>query len=326
MNYSDLKEFLAVRMKMSHIYQPAMIYFLLSNNGQATATEIAEALLKYDPSQIEYYENITKHMVGRVLAKHKIVTRSKRVFELLNFNLLTSVEIDDLKALCEQRLKDYIQKRGTHIWEHRRVSRGYIPGSIKYEVLKRAQFRCELCGISASEKALEVDHIVPINLGGEDSINNYQALCYSCNASKRDTDTTDFRNSGEIYNHREEACLFCNLPKERIVMENNLAYVIEDAFPVAIDHRLIIPKRHFSDYFELKQAEFNAVQQLLFSSKTALLKQDTEIQGFNIGVNSGEVAGQTIMHCHIHLIPRRKGDVENPRGGIRHTIPNQGFY
>jgi ATP adenylyltransferase len=217
-------------------------------------------------------------------------------------------------------------KRGDAIWTHRSKSRTPISGSTKYQVLKRAHFRCELCGCMDSERALEVDHISPKNLGGEDSINNYQALCYICNATKRDTDSTDFRGIDEKYAYREETCLFCKLDATRVVEENNLAYLTYDKYPVSPFHLLVIPKRHFSEYFEIFQPELNAIQALLMKGKEIVLKEDRQVQGFNIGINSGTVAGQTISHCHTHLIPRRKDDVENPAGGIRHVMPGKGFY
>ncbi len=217
------------------------------------------------------------------------------------------------------------KKGGEQIWEHRKKSKGYIPGSIKYEVLKRAKFRCELCGVSAEYKALEVDHIVPRNKGGEDSIYNYQALCYTCNATKRDKDDSDFREKIN-YDHKESSCLFCNEDKFKIINQNNLSYAVRDNFPVTDLHTLIIPKRHISSYFDLTQAEINSVSQLLENEKINLKNDDNLIGGFNIGINDGVVAGQTILHCHIHLFPRRAGDVENPRGGVRHSIPGKGFY
>jgi len=192
--------------------------------------------------------------------------------------------------------------------------------------LKRAKFRCELCGISANEKALDVDHIVPKSTGGEDSINNYQALCYSCNALKRNKDDFDFRNIDSIYNDRDEKCIFCNINTNRIVSENNLAYAIYDKFPVTQYHTLIIPKRHIAVYFDLVQAEINACNQLINKIKKEIDVKDKSVQGYNIGINNGETAGQTIFHCHIHLIPRRNNDVKNPKGGVRHIIPEKGFY
>ena len=163
-------------------------------------------------------------------------------------------------------------------------------------------------------------------MGGSDDLSNFQALCYSCNAMKRDRDDTDFRGLKDSYAHREDGCLFCEIDKKRVVVENELAYAIRDGFPVTESHTLIIPKRHVHDYFGLGQSEVNATNQLITSVKDEIEKTDKLVNGFNIGMNSGQSAGQTIFHCHIHLIPRRDGDVENPRGGVRHTIPGKGAY
>lgn len=121
-------------------------------------------------------------------------------------------------------------------------------------------------------------------------------------------------------------CLFCAIPAERIVSENSLAFAIFDGFPVTHLHTLIIPKRHAHDYFELSEAEVVACNDLLLDMKEKVQSEDVTVTGFNIGMNAGAAAGQTVFHCHIHLIPRRTGDVQNPRGGVRHTIPGKGFY
>lgn len=326
MEYSHLKTFLIQKMRMSHIYQPVMIRYLLTNGGVADDKMIAGEISQQDPSQIDYYRTITNNMVGRVLRNHGIVEKVNEQYVLKDYSTLSQIEIETLVNICNQKLSDYLDKRGNSVWEHRSKSRKIISGSIKYQVLKRAQFRCELCGVMDTERALEVDHIVPKNIGGEDSINNYQALCYRCNSMKRDTDVTDFRGVNEKYLHREQHCPFCTIDKKRIVKENNLAFIIFDKFPVVQYHALIIPKRHFSEYFEIAQPELNSVQALLQTGKELVLAKDNTVEGFNIGVNSGQVAGQTVFHCHIHLIPRRKLDVENPEGGVRHIIPNKGNY
>jgi ATP adenylyltransferase len=147
-----------------------------------------------------------------------------------------------LANACQIRLDEYLEMRGQHIFAHRRKSAGYIHGTLRYEVLKKAKFRCELCGISAEEKALEVDHILPRNKGGSDDITNLQALCYSCNAMKRDRDDTDFREIRESYRHRESGYLFCEIPEDRIIAVNELAYAIRDGFPVTEMHTLVIPR------------------------------------------------------------------------------------
>jgi ATP adenylyltransferase len=99
-----------------------------------------------------------------------------------------------------------------------------------------------------------------------------------------------------------------------------------DKFPVTEGHTLIIPKRHVAKYFELYQPELNAAQSLLSQMKQEIARTDGKVGGFNMGVNDGVSAGQTIFHCHIHLIPRREGDVENPRGGVRGVIPAKQNY
>lgn len=125
---------------------------------------------------------------------------------------------------------------------------------------------------------------------------------------------------------REDGCLFCNVGEERILAENELAFAIRDGFPVTELHSLVIPRRHVSDYFELSKEELLACNDLLRIVKEEILARDESVKGFNVGANSGLVAGQSIFHCHIHLIPRRKGDVPNPKGGIRHLIPGKGAY
>lgn len=192
--------------------------------------------------------------------------------------------------------------------------------------MKRARFRCELCGVSAELRALEVDHIVPRSRGGKDDPDNLQALCYRCNAMKRDRDSTDFRGVRESYGFRQPGCPFCEMPTDGMIEENGLAYAVRDAFPVTPLHTLVIPKRHVRSYFELGQSELNACHWLLEREKEVIGRQDTSVEGFNVGINDGEVAGQTVFHCHIHLIPRRKGDVEDPTGGVRNVFPGQGAY
>jgi ATP adenylyltransferase len=326
MRFKELADFIEKRMVMSHIYQPVMLMTLLKNKGASSSKVIAKAILEHDQSQIEYYTQIVNNMVGRVLRKHGIVERDSQTYKLNDFEKLDQKQIDYLIHLCELRLGDYIKKRGEAIWKHRRISAGYISGTLRYEVLKRAGFHCELCGVAADIKALEVDHIIPRNFGGTDDMSNLQALCYSCNSMKRDKDSTDLHKVRESYFHKEADCLFCQIPKERIIDKNELAFGIQDAFPVTPGHCLVIPKRHTPNYFDLYRAELTACDSLLKDLRTQIQKNDSSVGGFNIGMNSGEDAGQTIFHCHIHLIPRRKGDVAEPRGGVRHMIPGKGSY
>ena len=121
-------------------------------------------------------------------------------------------------------------------------------------------------------------------------------------------------------------CLFCNSKISGIAHENDLAYASYDTYPVSNHHCLIIPKRHFSDYFELTNDELIACNDLIKKIKQEVKSKDKNIVAFNIGANIGKVSGQSIMHCHIHLIPRREGDVENPQGGVRAVIPKKQHY
>ena len=100
----------------------------------------------------------------------------------------------------------------------------------------------------------------------------------------------------------------------------------DTAYPVTKHHTLIITNRHISDYFGLKEEEVIELNEILNNQKRELKELDSKITGFNIGVNVGKDAGQSIMHCHVHLIPRRKGDVEDPRGGVRGVIPSKQKY
>jgi diadenosine tetraphosphate (Ap4A) HIT family hydrolase len=121
-------------------------------------------------------------------------------------------------------------------------------------------------------------------------------------------------------------CLFCNSKTSVISHENELAYASYDTYPVSDFHCLIIPKRHIKDYFELTDEELVACNDLIKLVKEEALNKDQTIKAFNIGSNIGKIAGQTIMHCHIHLIPRRQDDVENPQGGVRSVIPQKQHY
>jgi len=325
--YRHLQQFISKDMRMSHVYQPVMLAELLKSNGKATVRQIARTILAKDPTQVEYYEHITKNMVGQVLTKRRhIASKAEDTYILDGFEELSRDEVRHLLDLCRDKINEYEHRRGEAMWVHRKKLGRLVSGSDRYEVLKEAKFRCVLCGTSAEEKALEVDHIIPKNLGGKDDRNNLQALCYTCNSSKRDTDTTDLRGVAASYKIRHKGCPFCELGKKRIEATSELAVVIRDGYPVTPLHTLIVPKRHVSDYFDLYQPEANAINRLLMGQKAAIMKMDHTVTGFNIGVNCGESAGQTIFHCHVHLIPRREGDVSRPRGGVRHVIPDKADY
>ena len=128
------------------------------------------------------------------------------------------------------------------------------------------------------------------------------------------------------YGPVKKPCPFCTISIEReIITENKTALAFYDSFPVTLGHTLIIPKRHVASYFDLQQEELANINELSHDCR-AILQNKYSPQGFNLGVNIGEAAGQTIFHCHIHLIPRYNGDVANPRGGVRGVIPSKQSY
>ena len=121
-------------------------------------------------------------------------------------------------------------------------------------------------------------------------------------------------------------CLFCNVKESGFAHENDLAYASYDPYPVSNHHCLIIPKRHINNYFDLTKNELIACDELIKIIKNEVVVKDQSVKGFNLGTNIGKVSGQSIFHCHFHLIPRREGDVENPQGGVRSVIPKKQHY
>ncbi len=320
MTFDNLKTFLESKMKMSHIYQPLLIKLLVESDGSATIRQLALQFLGYDESQVRYYEKTLINMPIKVLSKHDVVERDKNLVSL-NVVKLTFVQKAELKKICEQKIQEYIQKRGLSVWDYRLIDNDPMPDSLRYRVLKDGKGICALCGASKNERVLDVDHIIPRSLGGKTEYSNLQLLCSKCNRSKGNKDNTDFRDNPV---DKVDSCPFC-LPED-IIIENSLSLAIYDKYPVTIGHVLIIPKRHFTDYFEVTQKELIAINDLIRILKSMITEKDKKINGFNIGVNSGESAGQTISHLHFHLIPRRSGDVDNPKGGVRGVIPEKMNY
>lgn len=183
---------------------------------------------------------------------------------------------------------------------------------------------------------IHVHHVKPVAESGVrevDPVSELITLCANCHAMvhRRKASTLsllDLRNllTRSALVNQDESCPFCTEVTSRAVEENELAIAFLDGYPVTPGHTLIIPKRHVADYFDLHQPELNAINQLLRSRKACLQVEDPSITGFNVGINAGASAGQTVFHCHIHLIPRRDGDMQNPKGGVRGVIPERQKY
>ena len=120
-------------------------------------------------------------------------------------------------------------------------------------------------------------------------------------------------------------CPFCHLEKNRIYLESEFAIAFFDAFPISEGHTLVVPKRHVTSLFDLTEEEQAAVW-MLVAQVRAKLMAELKPDGFNVGLNDGTAAGQTVMHAHVHIIPRRHSDVADPRGGVRWVVPDKAAY
>ncbi len=324
MTFNQLLEFLTKRMRMSHIYQPLLIRALVDAGGTATLRQLAHAFLAQDESQLRFYEKRIKEMPLRVLSKYGVVRRDGQLVSLVVTDL-TYVQRTQLRMTCEQRLQEYIQKRKLARWDYRLLDTDPVPDDLRYQVLREAGGRCALCGTTKDDAPLDVDHIVPRSLGGKTERANLQTLCARCNRSKGNKDTTDFRVGPTP--ERETACAFCaETFFSKAVEAHGAVFAVKDGHPVTPGHHLVLPRRHASDYFAMTTQERQDADDLLCLLRNRLAETDRTIQGFNVGVNCGEVAGQTVLHAHIHLIPRRKGDTPRPRGGVRGVVPERMGY
>ena len=300
-----------------------MLLAVLRHGGKATKEQIAKDFVLRDQSQIDFYRKTIVHkMPGSRLVRDGLLSLENDTYSLSGtLSSLTLEQQKEVEEILEERISSCLGMRNPYGDNNLDA----VPGSIRQEVLKRAKQRCELCGSSAKDMQIDADHIRPRSKGGSNDITNLQALCRTCNAEKGNRDDEDLRYVADTYEHRDETCLFCSLDRE-LVAENELAVAFRDGFPVTPLHTLVIPKRHVADYFDLYQPELNAINQLLAKIKSESIAEDSFITGFNIGINSGQSAGQTIFHCHVHLIPRREGDVEDPRGGVRGVIADKQKY
>ena len=190
MTAEELTAFVEQHMSLSHIYQPVMLLTLLRSGGTASEDHIAREILSIDESQIDYYRQRVRDMVGRVLASHGIARREGDHW-VLEVEDLTASKNAALRSLLEQKLAEYLESNPDP-WGHRRPG-NQLSASQRYEALKRASGRCELCGATSDEVRLEVDHIVPRSKGGSNDTDNLQVLCQPCNAGKSNRDDTDFR-------------------------------------------------------------------------------------------------------------------------------------
>ena len=190
----ELLDFIQNRMRMSHVYQPLLIRLLLESGSQGTVRQLALGFVGVDEAQIRLYEERIKKMPVRVLRSHGVVEVDGDLVKL-NVERLTYEERAELKANCEQKISDFIQQRGLDPYGPYLLDFASVSEQVRYDVLKRDEGRCVLCGASGRDGVrLEVDHIVPRSKGGSNEPVNLQTLCAPCNRGKSNRDDTDFRN------------------------------------------------------------------------------------------------------------------------------------
>jgi diadenosine tetraphosphate (Ap4A) HIT family hydrolase len=340
---SDFLEFIEKDMRMSHIYQPLLIRMLLESGGASTLRDLALRFVTFNEAELQAMEQTLKKMPVQVLKNRGWVERDGDTVRL-------TVKPNDLKersmliGACERRLHEFIELRGEKIWDYRWLD-DPVGGSFRFEILAASGQKCALCGISAEDRPLDVDHIVPRSKGGKSTADNLQVLCSKCNRSKGNRDDRDFRSLDvkrriyalenlELPSAAEQPMesidstkpsIFDKLPEERVLLRTKHFFVVEDGFPIAPGHLLIISNRPCLDWFSLTPQEQGTFPEVLEAAK-AWVEERHQPDGFNVGMNCGEAAGQTVMHFHCHLIPRTHGDTPHPRGGVRGVIPSKQSY
>ena len=195
MTFDELLKFVESELRMSHVYQPLLISFLVESGGAATIRQLAQEFALADEASVLHYEKRIKEMPVPVLAKRGVVSKRAELIEL-QVEKLTYVQSSQIRAACEKRIADFLQSRGVEIWSGL-LEMDPVPSTVRYDVLKRDR-KCGLCGAAPeidSDVRLHVDHIVPRSKGGSNEMSNLQVLCSECNLGKSNRDDTAF---GEI--------------------------------------------------------------------------------------------------------------------------------
>ena len=192
MTFDDLLKFVESELRMSHVYQPLLISLLVDSGGAATVRQLAQEFALADEASVLHYEKRIKEMPVPVLAKRGVISKRAELIEL-QVDKLTYVQSSQIRAACEKRIADFLEKRGIEIWGGL-LELDPVPSTVRYDVLKRDR-KCVLCGAAPevdSAVRLHVDHIVPRSKGGSNDMSNLQVLCAECNLGKSNRDDTAF--------------------------------------------------------------------------------------------------------------------------------------
>jgi hypothetical protein len=197
MTFDELLKFIEEDLRMSHVYQPLLISFLVQSGGAATVRQLAQEFALADEASVLHYEKRIKEMPIPVLAKRGVVSKKLNLVEL-QVNDLTYAQSSRIRAACEKRIADFLESRGVDVWSGL-LEMDPVPSTVRFDVLKRDR-KCVLCGAAPeidSEVRLHVDHIVPRSKGGSNEMSNLQVLCSECNLGKSNRDNTAFGELAE---------------------------------------------------------------------------------------------------------------------------------
>jgi len=201
MTFDELLKFVEEDLRMSHVYQPLLISFLVQSGGAATVRQLAQEFALADEASVLHYEKRIKEMPIPVLAKRGVVSKKLNLVEL-QVSDLTYAQSSRIRAACEKRIADFLETRGVDIWSGL-LEMDPVPSTVRFDVLKRDR-KCVLCGATPeidSDVRLHVDHIVPRSKGGSNEMSNLQVLCSECNLGKSNRDETAFGESVDDTTH-----------------------------------------------------------------------------------------------------------------------------
>jgi ATP adenylyltransferase len=193
MKFDELLKFIESELRMSHVYQPLLISLLVDSGGAATIRQLAQEFALADEVNVLHYEKRIKEMPVPVLARHGVLSRRAELIEL-QVEKLTYAQRAQIRAACEKRIAEFLEKRGIEIWGGL-LEMDPVPSTVRYDVLKRDR-KCVLCGAIPSadnDVHLHVDHVTPRSKGGSNDFENLQTLCSECNLGKSNRDDTAFR-------------------------------------------------------------------------------------------------------------------------------------
>lgn len=303
-------------------YQPVIIKCLVEQKGVSSLTHIATVLAGLDRESIGYYRSKIRIYPKQVLSKHKIASMEKETVRLEVKLPTKKEEIDELIRLCDEKIKGYF---ASYIEDPGKPS-GW--GSLRVAMITETPW-CHLCGAKPGKNTdiqLDIDHILPVSKKDSSDRSYLQVLCHRCNRAKGNSLIYSAAEAHSRALDVKVGCIFCSLSDDRVVDQSDYVVVIRDKYPVTEFHTLVIHRRHVADGSQLTDIEILETYKILRKITTGLKITDRLIEGFIIGYNVGEAAGQTVGHAHYHVIPRWVGDVIDPVGEIRGIIPAHKLY